>query len=90
MPAKTKHRSRKATDEREHGRPPLPIMKNDPVISRIHSERGLRRKLADHLGLASASGVGSWKRVPAEHVAKVSAFLRMAKQHIRPDLFPSN
>lgn len=68
----------------------LYINPSDPVIERIKREKGFAPKLAKVCGIGRTAP-HAWKRVPAEHVATVGKFMRMAKHRIRPDLFsPQN
>lgn len=68
---------------------------SNPVLARIRAEKGLATKIAAELGINPATGdpykrttVWMWTRVPAEHVIKVSEFLRIARHRIRPDIYP--
>jgi len=58
-----------------------------PALAHIRKQR-LATRVADEVGL-SRSAVSMWRRVPAEHVVKVSKFLRIARHRIRPDLYPA-
>jgi hypothetical protein len=71
---------------RKTRKPRVQFDPDNPVLARIREERGLASKIADELDI-SRSAVWMWKQVPAEHVAKVGDFLRIAKHRIRPDLF---
>lgn len=68
---------------------------SNPVLARIRAEKGLATKIAAELGINPAtdkpynrSAIWMWTRVPAEHVIKVSEFLRIARHRIRPDIYP--
>jgi hypothetical protein len=74
----------------------MPRKAENPVLVRLRSERGLAPKLAKELGLKSPNAVWQWflkkkkakyRRVPAEHLFKVSAFLGIPPNDIRPDLY---
>lgn len=43
--------------------------------------------LAQHLGI-SRPAVSSWDRVPAERLDAVSAFTKIPRWRLRPDIFP--
>lgn len=69
---------------------------DDIVVARVRSERGLATKIAAELGINPTTRkpyqrttVWMWQRVPAEHVVKVSKFLRIARHRIRPDIYPA-
>jgi hypothetical protein len=58
-----------------------------PALARIRKQR-LATRIANEVGL-SRSAVSMWRRVPADHVVKVSKYLRIARHRIRPDLYPT-
>ena len=56
-------------------------------IQIILNKAGGVRAMADALGLTT-QGVYKWKRVPAEHVFKVSELTGFHPTELRPDLYP--
>jgi hypothetical protein len=59
-----------------------------PALAHIRKHR-LASDVARKIGLERAA-VSMWKRVPAKHVIKVGALLRIAKNRIRPDIYPAS
>lgn len=52
-------------------------------------QRGLRLKVARALKITHGA-VSQWKRVPAERVIAVEALTGIARERLRPDLYPPN
>ncbi len=52
-------------------------------------QRGLRLKVARALKITHGA-VSQWKRVPAERVIVVEALTGIARERLRPDLYPPN
>jgi|TARA_R110000803_G_C11911633_1_gene313331 DNA-binding transcriptional regulator YdaS (Cro superfamily) len=46
---------------------------------------GSQSKMAEAVGISQA-GVSQWRRVPIDHIAKVSKITGIPKEKLRPDL----
>lgn len=58
----------------------------DPIMTKIHSKRGLMTKIARACGI-NRTAVYQWEQVPLERIAVVAEITGIDPEKIRPDFF---
>jgi len=58
----------------------------EKLIEFFKANRGMQKRLADHLGL-QPSTVSQWRSVPVEHLAEVEDFTGIPREQLLPEAF---